>query len=116
MDPYVIAGIGNIYSDEVLWQSSVHPLSTVSKVPDKNLKEMFKATKELLKKGIDFGGDSMSDYRNIDGERGKFQGEHRAYQLKGKPCSKRGCKGTITRIVAGARGAHFCPVHQTLYK
>ena len=116
MDPYIIAGIGNIYSDEILWRASIHPLSLVGKIPDKNMKEMFKATKVLLKKGIDFGGDSMSDYRNIDGEHGKFQDHHRAYRRKGKPCGKKGCKGTITRLVVGARSAHFCPVHQKLYK
>lgn len=115
MDQELIAGIGNIYSDEILWRAGVHPLSTPQTIPEKNFKEMFTAMKEVLKKGIDFGGDSMSDYRNIDGERGRFQEHHRAYQRKGQPCDKRGCKGIITRIVVGTRSAHFCPVHQKLY-
>ncbi|MDP2642104.1 MAG: DNA-formamidopyrimidine glycosylase [bacterium] len=115
MDQSLIAGIGNIYSDEILWRAGVHPLSIVSKIPDKNLKLMFEAMKETLKKGIDFGGDSMSDYRNIKGERGKFQDYHEAYRRTGKPCTKKGCGGVITRTVVGARSAHFCPVHQKLY-
>ena len=115
MDQELIAGIGNIYSDEILWRASVHPLSHPNKIPEKNMKEMFKAMKETLKKGIDFGGDSMSDYRNIDGERGKFQEYHHAYQRKGKACDKRGCKGIIARMVVGTRSAHFCPVHQKQY-
>jgi formamidopyrimidine-DNA glycosylase len=116
MDQSLIAGIGNIYSDEILWRAGVHPMSTVEKIPEKNFKEMFKAMKEVLKRGIHFGGDSMSDYRNIKGEKGKFQDHHRAYQRKGKPCDKRGCKGIIQRIVVGTRSAHFCPVHQKLFK
>ncbi|MBX4206311.1 DNA-formamidopyrimidine glycosylase [Candidatus Parcubacteria bacterium] len=115
MDPYVVAGIGNIYSDEILWRSCVHPLSVVEKIPEKNMKDMFKATKELLKEGIDFGGDSTSDYKNIEGEAGKFQARHQAYRRTKKPCGKRGCPGTITRLVIGTRSAHFCPVHQVLY-
>jgi formamidopyrimidine-DNA glycosylase len=116
MDPSVIAGIGNIYSDEILWRASAHPLSIVNKIPEKHLKEMFKATKELLRKGIDFGGDSTSDYKNIEGESGKFQAHHRAYRMTKRPCQKKGCPGTISRIVIGARSAHFCPIHQKLYK
>jgi formamidopyrimidine-DNA glycosylase len=116
LDQSLIAGIGNIYSDEILWRGSVHPLSTVEKIPEKNLKDMFKAMKEVLKKGIDFGGDSMSDYRNIEGERGKFQDYHQAYRRKDKPCKKKGCKGTISRMVVGTRSAHYCNVHQILYK
>ena len=116
MDQTLIAGIGNIYSDEILWRACVHPLSTVSKIPEKNFKEMFKATKETLTKGIDFGGDSMSDYRNIEGERGKFQDHHKAYKRNKKPCLKKGCKGVLERTVVGTRSAHFCPVHQELYK
>lgn len=115
MDPSVVVGIGNIYSDEILWHSSVHPESVVAKIPKKKFEEMFDWTKVLLKKGIDFGGDSMSDYRNIDGERGKFQEEHRAYQKKGEKCSKKGCGGTIIRKVVGARSAHFCDKHQKLF-
>lgn len=115
MDQSLISGIGNIYSDEILWQAGVHPLSQPGKIPDRNLKEMFEATKKTLRKGIDFGGDSMSDYRNIKGERGKFQDHHQAYRRTGKLCNKKGCDGHIARMVVGARSAHFCPVHQKLY-
>lgn len=116
MDPNVIAGIGNIYSDEILWRGNVHPLSHVSKIPEKNLKLMFAATKETLQKGIDFGGDSMSDYKNIEGEKGKFQDHHRAYKKNKEACMKRGCKGVLERVVVSSRSAHFCPIHQTLFK
>lgn len=112
MDQSIIAGIGNIYSDEILWVSSVHPLRRVKTLKPKELKEIFKNIKRILKKGIDFRGDSLSDYRNLDGKRGRFQYEHRAYQQTGKRCPKKGCRGIIKRIVVGGRSAHFCPMHQ----
>jgi formamidopyrimidine-DNA glycosylase len=115
LDQSLIAGIGNIYSDEILWRASVHPNSIVSKIPKENMRLMYKAMKEVLNKGIDFGGDSMSDYRNIKGEKGEFQEHHQAYRRKGKPCGKRGCTGQIERMVVATRSAHFCPVHQKLY-
>ena len=115
MDPNVVAGIGNIYSDEILWRACVHPLSQVGAVPDKNLRLAFKAMKEVLNKGIDFGGDSISDYRNIEGKKGQFQEHHRAYMKHKTPCSQRGCKGVLQKMKVGARSAHFCPVHQKLY-
>lgn len=116
MDQTLIAGIGNIYSDEALFRSNIHSESRVSKIPEKNLKLLYSAIKEVLKKGLDFGGDSTSDYRNIKGERGQFQAEHQVYRRKGEPCPKRNCKGTISRKVVGGRSAHFCPIHQTLFK
>lgn len=116
LDQTVIAGIGNIYSDEILWASSVHPQSIASKIPEKNLKAMYKATKLTLKKGVSLGGDSTSDYRNPLGEAGKFHYHHKAYRNTGKKCEKKGCKGVIDRITFNGRGAHFCNTHQKLYK
>ncbi len=108
----IVAGIGNIYSDESLWRAGIHPESIVSSIKDKQLKELYDAIRSTLLKGIDFGGDSMSDYRNIDGNRGKFQEQHRAYRKTGSPCSKKDCKGKIVRIVVAGRGTHLCNIHQ----
>lgn len=114
LDHTIIAGIGNIYSDEILWRAGVHPLEKIEHIPEPKLKLMFKATKETLNQGINFGGDSMSDYRNILGERGQFQAQHNAYRKTNLPCSKPRCTGTITRIKVGGRSAHFCNTHQRL--
>ncbi len=115
MDPKVVAGIGNIYSDEILWAAGVHPESAVRAIPEKLLKQIYDKAKEILRKGIDFGGDSTSDYRNPMGERGQFHYHHRAYRNTGKACEKRGCSGTIRRIKMGGRSAHFCDTHQTRF-
>jgi formamidopyrimidine-DNA glycosylase len=116
MDQYVVAGIGNIYSDEMLWLSSIHPESKPNKIPSKELKDLYKAMRDVLNKGIDFGGDSMSDYRDVNGERGKFQNHHNVYRKKGEKCGKRGCVGVIIRKVINGRSAHFCNKHQKLYE
>ncbi len=116
MDQYTVAGIGNIYSDEMLWLADIHPESKIKSIPDKILKNLFKYMKQVLEKGIDLGGDSMSDYRNVDGERGNFQNHHNVYRKEKEKCGKRGCSGAIIKKVIGGRSAHFCPIHQTLYK
>ncbi len=115
MNPEVIAGIGNIYSDEMLWLSNIHPLSVVKKIPEGALKDLFKAMKKILNEGIDFGGDSTSDYRNPLGVHGKFHYRHKAYKNLGKKCTKRGCEGTIQRLKLGGRSAHYCDAHQNVY-
>jgi formamidopyrimidine-DNA glycosylase len=112
IDQSIIAGIGNIYSDEILWRAGIHPERKTSKITDTEMKLMFKAIKETLRKGIDFGGDSMSDYLNIYGKKGKFQLHHEAYRRTGQKCRKPGCKGIIKRIVINSRSAHFCSIHQ----
>lgn len=112
LDPKTISGIGNIYGDELLWEAGVHPLRLVKNINQKEIGLIYKAMKNVLQRGIDFGGDSMSDYRDIDGKRGQFQNDHNAYRLTGTACKKKGCKGKIVRIMVGARSAHFCDTHQ----
>ena len=115
MDQTVLSGIGNIYSDEALWLAGIHPNSIIKKVPQKDLKNLFAAVKKVLAKGIDFGGDSMSDYRRLDGTPGEFHHTHNAYRLTGKKCKKSKCNGVIIKMVVGGRSAHFCNVHQKLF-
>ncbi|MDE2038349.1 MAG: DNA-formamidopyrimidine glycosylase [Patescibacteria group bacterium] len=116
MDQALIAGIGNIYSDEALWRAGINPEERVSGIPGALMKRLFAATLEVLNEGIDFGGDSMSDYRDVDGKPGRFQDRHRAYRKTGEPCSKRGCRGIIVRAKVGGRSAHFCSSHQKLLR
>lgn len=116
MDQTLIAGIGNIYSDEMLFESGIHPENKVEKIPKDKFKKMYSTMLPLLQKGIHFGGDSTSDYRNIYGEPGEFQGKHKVYRKTGTRCAKPGCDGVIIRKVVGGRSAHFCPKHQILIK
>jgi len=114
MDQTLVAGIGNIYSDEILWASNIHPLSKSSSLNEKNFKDILKNTKSILTKSIKMGGDSMSDYRNIYGEKGNFQNAHKVYRKVGEKCAKKNCNGIIKKIIIGGRSTHFCPKHQKL--
>jgi formamidopyrimidine-DNA glycosylase len=112
MDQSLVVGIGNIYSDEILWASYIHPERTVSTITDPEYKLLTKNTKNILTKGINFGGDSMSDYRNPYGEPGEFQLHHNAYRRTGQKCKRKECIGIIQRKVIQGRSAHFCNVCQ----
>ncbi len=113
MDPFVLAGVGNIYGDEILWYAGIHPLKRVEKLSAADIKNIFKYMRFVLTKAIKAKGDSKQDFRRLRGEFGGYQKMHKAYQLTGKPCQKKD-KGIIERVVINARSAHFCPVHQTL--
>lgn len=116
MDQTLIAGIGNIYSDEMLWLAGIHPEEPVKYIPKEKMKMLYGSMKSVLSKGIDFGGDSTSDYRDVYGNKGRFSHQHNAYQLTGSQCGKKGCGGVILRKVVGGRSAHFCSKHQQLIK
>ncbi len=112
MDQGLVVGIGNIYSDELLWMSKVNPERRISSISDADFRLMTKSAKEVLSKGIDFGGDSMSDYRNPHGVPGEFQMHHNAYRRTGKGCNRKSCNGVIQRKVINGRSAHFCDTCQ----
>lgn len=115
MDQTCITGIGNIYSDELLWLAGVHPESHVQHIPKNLMKQMFTRMTPLLEQGITLGGDSTSDYRNVYGEHGMFHHAHNAYQRTGKLCNKPRCKGIMKRKIVKGRSAHFCDTHQKLF-
>ncbi|MEY4440947.1 MAG: hypothetical protein RLY49_573 [Candidatus Parcubacteria bacterium] len=112
MNQNLVVGIGNIYSDEILWTSHINPLRLVESITDNEYKLLTKHTKEILAKGINFGGDSMSDYRNPDGLPGEFQLHHNVYRRTNQKCKRKGCNGTIQRTILNGRGAHYCNVCQ----
>lgn len=112
MDQNVIAGIGNIYSDEILWLAGIRPLRKTSEITEKEFKKIYQSIKPVLNKAIKARGSSYIDYRDAQGKKGRYQEMQSAYGLKGKKCKKRGCSGIIEKIVVGGRSAHFCPKHQ----
>lgn len=111
LNPKFVAGIGNIYGDEILWESGLHPLTRVENLNKKDIGQIYSWTKKILTKAIKHQGSSMDDYRVPSGEKGSFQNYQKAYRKTGQPCLKKD-GGVITRIKLGGRSAHFCPVHQ----
>jgi formamidopyrimidine-DNA glycosylase len=112
MDQTIIAGIGNIYSDEMLHRAHVLPTRMPKMLNETEWKLLFKSMKEVLLRGIDFGGDSTSDYRNIEGRRGEFQQKHLVYLRTKQKCFTKNCAGLIIKQTIGGRSAHFCRVCQ----
>ncbi|MEK7124705.1 MAG: bifunctional DNA-formamidopyrimidine glycosylase/DNA-(apurinic or apyrimidinic site) lyase [Patescibacteria group bacterium] len=107
MDPAVIVGVGNIYSSEALWRAKIHPQKDVSKLTEKELKNLYNAIKKVLSLGIKLGGESFADYRKVDGTKGDFDDERRVYKREGEKCFR--CKTPIKRLKFAGRSAFFCP-------
>ncbi len=112
MNPEIIAGIGNIYSNEALWWAKIHPQKDVARLSKKELKLLYHSIKKVLSAGIKLGGESFSDYRNIDGKKGHFDDERKVYKKEKEKCAR--CKTTIARVKFGGRSAFFCPKCQKL--
>ena len=107
MEPKIIVGVGNIYASEALWWAKINPEKDASKLNDKELKALYISVKKVLLEGIKFGGDSFSDYRNVDGEAGKFENNKKVYKREGEKCFR--CKNQIKRVKFGGRSTFFCP-------
>jgi formamidopyrimidine-DNA glycosylase len=107
LDQSVIAGIGNIYSDEVLFTAKIHPLRDVSKLSVAENKNLFRAIKKILTLAVKLQGDSFSDFRRPSGEKGYYDKVRIVYRRAGEKCPR--CQRIIERIKVGGRSAHFCP-------
>lgn len=102
-----IAGVGNIYADELLFAARVHPKTNVSRVSLKRAARIHKHLLDILGQAVDLRGSSISDYVDTAGVAGEFQQFHRVYGRTGLPCFN--CGGPIRRIVVAQRGTHYCP-------
>ncbi|MCZ2845682.1 MAG: DNA-formamidopyrimidine glycosylase [Candidatus Bathyarchaeota archaeon] len=111
IDQKIIAGIGNIYSDEILWRARIHPFKRIRRLTQKELKKIYLSTKDVLKRAIKLRGESISNWRDTEGKRGNFDGIRKVYRRKGKPCPR--CKTPIKRRKIGGRSTHFCPICQS---
>jgi formamidopyrimidine-DNA glycosylase len=107
-----VAGVGNIYADESLWEAKIHP--EASKLTKTQSKRLHCAIIEVMTKAVNAGGSTLSDnsYQQPNGNPGYFQLEHHVYDCTGKPCSR--CGTSIEKYWLGQRGTHFCPECQKL--
>jgi len=112
MNQEVISGVGNIYSDEALFEAKIHPFKEISKLKENDLKRIFQALKKVLKKAIKAGGESFSDFRDLEGKKGGFDPFIKVYRREGENCLR--CGTVIKRLKLAGRSAHFCPKCQTL--
>ncbi|MCD6114736.1 DNA-formamidopyrimidine glycosylase [bacterium] len=112
MDQKLISGIGNIYSDEILFRAGVHPFKPANTLQEREIRKIYRNIKSVLKKAIKLGGESISDYRRPDGRKGGFDKERKVYRREGMPCYVCGTK--IERGKINSRSTYFCPKCQKL--
>lgn len=109
MDQGFVAGIGNIYSDEILFAAEIRPLRPASSLSGREVERLLQAIPKVLRRAIECRGTSGNDESYVDafGALGAFQHELMVYQRAGQPC--RACGAPIERAVLQKRGVHFCP-------
>ena len=107
MNQSVIAGIGNLYSDEILFESGVRPDRLVKDLKTNEVKKIFQNIKKILKKAIQCKGSSVNNYLDVKGQKGGYNNFIKVYRREGKLCYKCGTEIIQKRI--NGRSAHFCP-------
>lgn len=110
LDQRIIAGIGNIYADESLFLSRIHPQHPAGNVKGTQLDVLIENVKRVLNNAIELGGSTLRDYTDSSGVNGNYQHGAWVYGRTGKPC--RVCKEPIARVKLAGRSSHFCPLCQ----
>jgi formamidopyrimidine-DNA glycosylase len=107
LDQSVVAGCGNIYSDEALFLAGVRPTRRAGRVTRRECDAISEGIKRVMLRSIETGGSSISDFVAPDGSDGGYQDERRVYGREGESCRR--CERGIRRVVIGQRSAHYCP-------
>ncbi|KRL38605.1 DNA-formamidopyrimidine glycosylase [Liquorilactobacillus uvarum] len=110
LDQTLVAGLGNIYADEVLWLSHIHPETPACHLDKEEAVQLHDYIIMELAKATKAGGTTIRTYTDAFQHLGSFQFDLHVYGKKGKPCER--CGASIEKIVVGQRGTHFCPVCQ----
>ncbi len=114
LNQHIIAGLGNIYADESLFEAKINPARRIDRLSENKLKDLHRAIRKTLHKAIKAGGSSIDNYLHVDGKMGEFQLQHKAYGREGERCKRCGTK--IKRIKINQRSSYFCPRCQLLRK
>jgi formamidopyrimidine-DNA glycosylase len=110
LDQRRLAGVGNIYADEALWRSGIHPQRPAGELSDEETRALHRGIRAALKAGIARQGATLRDYRTPDGGSGSMQDEFKVYGREGEPCDR--CGTPIEKIRAAGRGTWYCPACQ----
>jgi formamidopyrimidine-DNA glycosylase len=114
LDQTVVAGVGNIYADESLFDARIHPLTKAGDVSTIKLKRLYNAIREVMSLSISLGGSSDRNYVDAKGNRGSYLKFAKVFRKEGSPCPE--CGGEIKKIRAAGRGTHICPRCQKIVK
>jgi formamidopyrimidine-DNA glycosylase len=110
LDQTIVAGVGNIYADESLYESRLHPTLPANALTPRQADSLRRAIVRVLNRAIECRGSSIRDYIFGNGESGRYQNEFRVYGRTGDPCPR--CRTPIERIVLAGRSTHYCPACQ----
>jgi len=110
LDQSVVAGLGNIYVDEVLFAARVHPTRKANTLDSEEIREIFSATRDILGRAIEMRGTTFDSYHDAFGESGKFQYQLKVFTHAGEPCPV--CGTEIQKLRVAGRGTHVCPICQ----
>ena len=108
MDQTFVSGLGNIYVNEALFLSKIHPLRQCSNLERKSIKNLIYNIRKVLKIAINQGGSSIRDFKNVYGKSGNFQQFFNVYGQENKNCSRILCKGKIKKMSISKRSAFYC--------
>lgn len=114
LDQTLVAGLGNIYVDEVLWLSKIHPSEIARNLSKKQIADLRQAIISVLDEGVKRGGSTIRSYKNALGMAGTMQDSLKVYAKKDQPCHI--CGRPIEKYKLAGRGTHFCPHCQHLKK
>ena len=107
LDQSILAGIGNIYADEILFTTKINPFRKGNDISDEKYHEIFQASNQILNKAITLGGSTIHSFHPSEGIDGKFQETLLCYGKSGTPCPN--CNTTLHKDFIGGRGTTFCP-------
>ena len=112
LDQTVVAGVGNIYADELLWGAKIHPLRLVSSLTKNEFKKLYSELRAVMNLSIEKGGSTDRNYVNAEGKKGSYIDFARVFRREGQACPR--CGTTIVKMRAAGRGTHICPHCQVL--
>jgi len=112
MDQKLVAGLGNIYVSEALWDSQINPTRIGKNMSLIDCQKLVFSTKKVLKKAVKFGGTTLKDFRQVGGEVGYFQNKLQVYGKEGQSCFRRKCKGTVEKSILSGRSTFYCSTCQ----
>ena len=111
LDQSFVAGLGNIYVDEALWQARVRPTKRSNRLTKAEGKAIYKAASSVMKQSIKMGGTTFRNFVDVTGKQGNFSHYLEVFGRPGQVCSR--CGGLIKKIRSAGRGTHYCPQCQT---
>jgi len=107
LDQTVLAGVGNIYADESLWSTMIHPAERVRNISDAKLRELHGAIIAVMQLSIDKGGSTNKNYVDAEGKRGSYMEFANVFRREGQACTR--CSTIIEKLRVAGRGTHICP-------